>query len=178
MSAKYILLVLVGVLILVLGYQFPIEPLPRADYRISISAGVGVGLIIGFLYPRPLEWWTISIFILLGLLNLPVFSGMNFGLEYLKGEQGAYVWGLLPATFAMRLLVQNGWDRSFLHILVSMFIGVTMVFLCGSFWVYAIHGLDRAFSWTILIQVPTYFILGTGCALCVFVAKKLVSVRG
>lgn len=71
-----------------------------------------------------------AVYLLLGAIGLPVFSGFQGGFGVLLGPTGGYLWGFLPAAVVYRLTEKR----------LSMWLGMTaallMCYLCGSLWFY------------------------------------------
>ena len=97
---------------------------------------LGVALIGGVLgWKRSLA--AVSVYILLGLVGVPVFSGFNAGVGALFGPTGGYIFGffflaLAPALFKL-IPVRNKWGRAGVFYAGSA-IGMAVCYLFGSLW--------------------------------------------
>lgn len=84
------------------------------------------------------KWGTVSIliYLLLGAVGLPVFSGFQGGLGILAGVTGGYLWGFLGSGLGYRAAEKAGK-------LPAMIVGLLVCYACGSLWflVYAGGGL-------------------------------------
>jgi biotin transport system substrate-specific component len=80
-----------AVLCLLCPWSIPLGPVP-----ITLSL-VGVYLAIGCLPPLYAAQ-AVGLYLLLGGLGLPVFSGFQGGVGVLFGATGGYLWGYLPAV--------------------------------------------------------------------------------
>ena len=87
------------------------------------------------------SWGTVSIllYLLLGAVGLPVFSGFQGGPGTLLGVTGGYIWGFLASG-----LVYWGLER--FSKAAAMIAGMLMCYICGTFWfhMYAGGGLMLA----------------------------------
>lgn len=75
------------------------------------------------------KWGTVSIliYLLLGAVGLPVFSGFRGGVGMLLGMTGGYLWGFLFSGLTYWALERFGR-------LPAMIAGMAVCYLCGSFW--------------------------------------------
>ena len=69
----------------------------------------------------------IGVYLLLGAVGLPVFSGFRGGMGMLLGVTGGYLWGFLLSAAVFRLTVRFG-------SLPAMIAGQLVCYLCGSLW--------------------------------------------
>lgn len=86
------------------------------------------------------------LYISLGTLGLPVFSGFGSGLARLLGPTGGYLLAFPVAAFVVGYLVQQ--NKSFLWSVVSMAIGLFIIFSLGTLqlnFVY-FHDWSQAFT--------------------------------
>ena len=75
------------------------------------------------------KWGTVSIliYLLLGAVGMPVFSGFQGGFGALLGVTGGYLWGFLFSGLAY-------WALERLGSLPAMIAGQLVCYLCGSLW--------------------------------------------
>ena len=81
------------------------------------------------------KWGTASIcvYLLLGGVGLPVFSGFQGGLGALLGVTGGYLWGFLFSGLTYWLLERFGK-------LPAMIAAMAVCYLCGSIWFHIYAG--------------------------------------
>ncbi|MBI4546625.1 MAG: biotin transporter BioY [Ignavibacteriae bacterium] len=82
------------------------------------------------------------LYLMLGLVGLPVFSGWGFGLARLLGPTGGYLFSFPVAAFVVGYLID--YHRSFLWHLMSMAVGVAIVFSLGIVQLYAVYSHNWA----------------------------------
>lgn len=84
---------------------------------------------------------TVGIWILLGLVGLPVFSGGNGGFGVLAGATGGYIIGYLAAAIIISFV--KGRRNHIVRNTVSVIaVGIPVIYLIGVPWMKAITGLD------------------------------------
>ena len=76
---------------------------------------------------------TVGIYLLLGVVGLPVFSGFQGGLGALLGVTGGYIAGFLVAALVYWLITALGRDKSIFR-LVGMITGLLACYLFGTLW--------------------------------------------
>ena len=98
---------------------------PISDIGFTMQT-FGVFLALGLLGGK---WGTVSIglYLLLGLVGLPVFSGFRGGPGVLLGVTGGYLWGFLLSGFVYWALERFGK-------LPGMICGLIACYACGTLW--------------------------------------------
>ena len=85
---------------------------------------------------------SVLIYLLFGILGMPVFSGGTGGIAKLLGPTGGYLVGYLPAALAIGFLADRG-KRRFPSLLLAGFAGMTIVYCFGITWM----KLSLGMSW-------------------------------
>ena len=82
---------------------------------------------------------SILLYLLLGIIGLPVFTGFRGGIHALLDPTGGFLWGFLLAGLAYWLMEKLG-------MLPAMICAMLMCYLCGSWWfhLYAVVSLPAA----------------------------------
>ena len=131
MSAKTRRLVssaLLAALICVLApMSLPIGPVPIslatfAIYLASSLAGAKRAAIAVFVY------------ILLGALGVPVFSGFTGGFQRIVGATGGYIVGYLPCALLTGFVVDRYREKSALAYPLGMLLGTIVLYSLGTVW--------------------------------------------
>lgn len=88
-----------------------------------------VGALLGTKYG------TISVFVylLLGAVGLPVFSGFGGGAQRLVGVTGGYLVGYLPCVFAVSFIISKI-GKKFFGYLIAMTVGTVILYSMGTMW--------------------------------------------
>lgn len=74
----------------------------------------------------------IFIYILLGAIGLPVFSGFSGGLQAITGLTGGYIIGYIPCAVLIGLLCGK-YNKKYIYP-VSMLAGTVVCYACGTAW--------------------------------------------
>ena len=91
-----------------------------------------VFFILGLLGGR-LGAISVGIYLLLGTVGLPVFSGFRGGISVLLGVTGGYIWGFLAAALIYwAVTALFGLDRRVK--LPAMVLGMAVCYTCGTLW--------------------------------------------
>lgn len=108
--------------------------IPVSDISITMQTfGVSLALLL-----LGGSWGSVSIgiYLLLGAVGLPVFSGFRGGIGMLLGVSGGFLWGFLLSGLTYRALER--WGR-----LPALIFSLPVCYLCGCLWfgIYAGGGL-------------------------------------
>ena len=84
------------------------------------------------------KWGSLSmiVYMLLGIVGLPVFAGGSSGIGVLLGPTGGYIFGFILAAYIIGKLSRktgNGANSSFFINALNMSAGVLVIYACGAF---------------------------------------------
>ncbi len=83
------------------------------------------------------------VYVLMGLVGLPVFAGFTSGPGIVAGKTGGYLLGYIAGAFVTGLLVQHLPRRPQpLRLSISFFFGASVIYLLGVPWLSYTTGLD------------------------------------
>ncbi|MDR3277334.1 MAG: biotin transporter BioY [Oscillospiraceae bacterium] len=107
-------------------WKIPIGPIPitLATLTLYLAAAV-LGTKRGLA--------AVSVYVALGVVGLPVFSGFQGGAHVLFGPTGGYIIGYLPCAAAIGLTVEKARGRLWSYP-VGMVIGTILCYTCGTAW--------------------------------------------
>lgn len=146
-----------------------IIPLPFTAASLTAQTLV-VNLIALLLTPRQAVF-TIMVYMLLGLSGLPVFSGGMGGPGKLFGPTGGYIMSWLLAAALMSWL--KGTHYSFKrYCLVTMLVGMPVIYILGSAYMKFITGMDWAATFTAAV-LPFIPLDLFKCAAAALIAKPV-----
>lgn len=116
----------------------------------------GVLLTLGILGGK---WGTVSIvlYLLLGLVGLPVFTGFRGGVGALLGATGGFLWGFAATALVYWLLERLGK-------LPAMAAGLLACYLCGCLWFSVYTGGSGVGAVLLACVVP--YLIPDGVKLC------------
>lgn len=98
---------------------------------------------------------SVGVYLLLGALGFPVLSEGRAGLEVMFGATGGYLLGFILSSYMVGLLIEKGWDRSFLKGFLTFSVGQLLIFIPGLLWLGQFTGYE-----TVLEKGFYPFILG------------------
>lgn len=102
---------------------------------------------------------SIFVYLCLGAVGLPVFSGFGGGIGILTGPTGGYLWGFLLGGLVYWLVTALGGKKI---PAILLFQGVC--YLCGMVW-FAIHFAPDSSLWEIFVATVLPFLLPDGIKL-------------
>jgi len=103
--------------------RIPIAPIPFTLQMLFVLLS---GIILGPLYGALSQ----IVYVLLGLVGLPVFAGGTSGFGILFGPTGGYLFGFIIGAYLVGKLNQVLKD-TFVRNLISMFSGIVVIYLLG-----------------------------------------------
>lgn len=127
-------------------------------------------LLVGAAYGPGLGTMTVLLYLLEGVVGLPVFAlnqsgGHDTGLKVIEfvGSTGGYLWGFVLAGALTGWLARRGWDRSFRSAIGAMLLGEVVIYAVGVPWLH--HALPalmgKPVSWQTTFGFGLYpFIIG------------------
>ena len=104
--------------------------LPMGDTVITLQT-FGIFLTLGLLGGKR-GTITVLVYLLLGAIGVPVFSGFRGGLGALLGTTGGYIFGFM-STSVLYWIMTSIKDTPHIRI-IAMVIGLLLCYGCGSWW--------------------------------------------
>jgi biotin transport system substrate-specific component len=139
--ARFAAFAVIGTLALVASskIEVPFEPVPMTLQTLAV-------MILGAAYGARLAGATVALYLLEGLIGLPVFAGASAGPAVFMGPTGGYLIGFLPAATFIGFLAERGWVRSTLPLLAAMTMGHAIIFVFGFSWLATFVGAEKAWE--------------------------------
>lgn len=129
-----------------IAFVLPFSPVP-------VTLGLlGVMLATCILGPR-LGTISCLIYLLVGIVGVPVFSGFTGGIGIPLGPSGGYLLGYLWIPLCC-LLFRNSTASQLQKVLPGLLLGLLLCYLCGTFWLS--YQLEITFSQAFLIGTLPY----------------------
>jgi biotin transport system substrate-specific component len=127
--ARHIALILLGTLLVVAATQviIPTSPVPFTGQTFAVLL---VGGALGFRRAA----LSLTLYLLLGAIGLPVFSRGGHGTEFLLGATGGYIVGFIVAAAVAGRLAELGWDRHLAGAIGAMLVGNVIIYAFGAPW--------------------------------------------
>ncbi|MBY8975125.1 biotin transporter BioY [Rhodobacteraceae bacterium NNCM2] len=131
---KRAVLVVAGIAALVVSSKISIPMWPSP---VPINMATFAVLSIGAAYGPRLGLVTVLGYLLIGAMGFDVFvssSSENYGLAYMLGGTGGYLFGFAVAAAVLGLCARRGWDRNVLTMALAMLIGNALIYVFGVAW--------------------------------------------
>ena len=167
---KSLLVIILGSLALTISakIKIPFYPVPMTMQTfVVLFFGISFGYKIGLA--------TIGLYLIEGILGLPVFSGSperGVGLAYFTGPTMGYLIGFLSACFLSSFIKISD---NYLIILIKLIISVSTIYILGVIWLGTIIGWDKPiFELGVMpFLLAEFFKIG----LILILAKKILKLR-
>lgn len=168
LSAMFVTLIIAGAFI-----KIPIPMLP-------ITLQTLFTLLAGLLLGRRLGSISVAVYLLLGLLGLPVFTEGG-GIFYVLKPSFGYIIGFIAGAYLAGWMVEGEEVPSYKRLLAASFCGLGVIYVIGMIYYAFISnlylgkaiGLKSLFLYCFLLVVPGDIVL---CFLGAFVAKRLIPI--
>lgn len=121
--------------------QVPIGPVPIVLTNLFVLLS---GLLLGARWGAAAA----ALYVLVGALGLPVFSGGRGGLAHLIGPTGGYLFGFIFSAWVTGLISAR-FSRSLSGNAIAVFLGVLTVYSLGVPWLKWVTLMTWAKAWTV-----------------------------
>ena len=135
---KYVFLALIGSIILAVSskIKIPFYPVPMTmQTLIVLVIGIGFGWKLGLA--------TVSLYLLEGIIGLPVFSGTpekGLGLIYFTGPTMGYLIGFLIAVY---ISGKFNYDNNLVKNFLKLMLATSFIYILGMSWLGSLIGWDK-----------------------------------
>ncbi len=135
---KFLLVVFLGSIILAISAKIKIP-----FYPVPMTMQTFVVLFLGISFGYKIALATVGLYLLEGVMGLPVFSNSperGVGLAYFIGPTMGYLIGFLSACFIASFIKEN--DNYFL-IFIKLFLSVSTIYILGVLWLGTLLGWEK-----------------------------------
>lgn len=143
------LLIVGGALFLALcaqiSFQLPFTPVPITLQTFGV-------LLLGASYGAWRGAATTALYLLMGVVGLPVFADQSHGLDVVLGATGGYLIGFVVASAFVGWLAQRQWDRRFSSATAAILTGTVIIYAIGLPWLM----IDQNLSWATTMEFGLY----------------------
>jgi biotin transport system substrate-specific component len=132
--------IVLGVIFLFASAQItiPLEPVPITMQTVALMA-------IALTYANlNTALATVSSYLILGGLGVPIFAGHSFGISKLFGATGGYLIGFLPCVYIMHKISDIFGKDTIYKLFFNCLAGTAIVFVCGISWLASFIGCQQA----------------------------------
>lgn len=118
--------------------SIPVGPIPitLATFAIYLAA-----IVLGKKYGT----LAVVIYILLGAVGLPVFSGFSGGFQKIVSATGGYIIGYIPCAFIVGTMCEYGGNKKIYGIL-GVILGTAVLYSIGTYWFMFVSGKELAYA--------------------------------
>ena len=132
------------------SYQPAFTPVPYTLQTFSV-------LLVGAAYGAMLGAASLSLYLILGVVGVPLFASHKHGWDTFSGATGGYIVGFVVAAAVTGYLAERGWDKRFATSVTMMLTGSVVIYACGAAWLH--HWLHASWNPT-LVDGVYYFVPG------------------
>jgi biotin transport system substrate-specific component len=132
------------------SYQPAFTPVPYTLQTFSV-------LLVGAAYGAMLGAASLSLYLILGIVGVPLFAEHKHGWDVFSGATGGYIVGFVIAAALTGYLAERGWDKRFATSVTMMLTGSVVIYACGALWLH--HWLHASWN-TTLTDGVYYFVPG------------------
>ena len=167
---KYLLIIFLGSILLTISSKIKIP-----FYPVPMTMQTFVVLFLGMSFGYKIGLATVSLYLLEGIIGLPVFSNSpekGVGIIYFTGPTMGYLIGFLFATF---LAGYFNFKVNIFYTFLKLIISVSVIYLLGIFWLGNLIGWDKP-----IIQLGvTPFLLAElfKVSILAILSKKIIKLR-
>jgi biotin transport system substrate-specific component len=127
--------------------------IPTSGGGIPITGQSLAVLCVLFLLPNWHGVFAIGLYILLGVLGLPVYADGTSGFDKLIGNSGGYLYGFFIASIILTVLFPKR-ETTLNTILGFMTLGTTLIVLSGTLHLSISYGLSKAIEYGVTPFLP------------------------
>ena len=135
---KYLLIIFLGSILLTISSKIKIP-----FYPVPMTMQTFVVLFLGMSFGYKIGLATVSLYLLEGIIGLPVFSNSpekGVGIIYFTGPTMGYLIGFLFATF---LAGYFNFKVNVFYTFLKLIISVSVIYILGVFWLGNLIGWDK-----------------------------------
>ena len=147
---KYLLIIFLGSILLTISSKIKIP-----FYPVPMTMQTFVVLFLGMSFGYKIGLATVSLYLLEGIIGLPVFSNSpekGVGIIYFTGPTMGYLIGFLFATF---LAGYFNFKVNIFYTFLKLIISVSVIYILGVFWLGNLIGWDKPI---IQLGVPPFLL--------------------
>ena len=129
-------------------------------------------LVVGFVLGRKRALFAIALYLILGVMDFPVFAKGASGIDTLMGGSGGFLYGFLIGGYVCGALQENGFGASFAESLIAMTIGTALILTCGIAQLTYLYGFEKALDYGLIPFWPGAIVKIILGALIIYTIQK------
>ena len=159
-----ILKILVGTFFIYIGALIAFD-LNLNETKIPITGQSLAVLVVGFLLGRKMGVLAVAVYLLLGIIGLPVFAGESEIELFTEGGKGffngfwmsaketftqgsgGFLYGFIFAAYVIGWLAEIGFDKSFFKIIIAMILGTLVFLVFGVGHLSSLYGFEKGLEY-------------------------------
>jgi biotin transport system substrate-specific component len=145
----YILLENILCLILAAKISFYV---PFSEVPITLQSLMVV--LIGTIYGSRAGLFGVVVYLFLGYVGIPVFSGKDSGIAYMMGTTGGFLMGFVPAVIVAGMFANFEWDRDIKRSFFMLLLAQGIILASGIIWMREVLGVFQSPESIILPLLP------------------------
>ena len=167
---KSLVLIFLGSIILTISAKIKIP-----FYPIPMTMQTFIVLFLGVSFGYKIALASVSLYLLEGILGLPVFSNSperGIGLAYFTGPTMGYLIGFLSACFLASLVKE---DDNYFLIFIKLILSVSTIYILGVMWLGTLIGWHKP-----ILELGVYpFLIAEIFKICLLtvITKKIINLR-
>jgi biotin transport system substrate-specific component len=130
-----------------LAFYLPWSPVPITGQTFAVFL---TGAVLG----SKLGGLSLALYLMEGLVGLPVFAGGTGGVAVLLGPTAGYLAGFIPAAMLVGSLAEHGFDRNKISTLMSFFLGQGVIYFTGVMRLIAFIDIKDVFNLGVIPFLP------------------------
>jgi len=125
----------------------PFTPVPVTGQTLAV-------LLVGALLGSRRGFGSLRMYLVSGVMGLPVFSGGMVGIARLAGPTGGYLLGFLAAAFVVGTLCERSGARRPVPLVLVLVLGSLVIYLFGVPWLSLYVGLEKSLALGLIPFIP------------------------
>ncbi len=130
-----------------LAFYLPWSPVPITGQTFAV-------LLTGAVLGSKRGGFSLVLYLLEGMMGLPVFAGGAGGPAVLFGPTAGYLIGFVPAAMLVGSLAEKGFDRQRTSILITFFLGQAIIYLTGAIRLLEFFDMKQIFKLGVIPFLP------------------------
>lgn len=123
--------------------SIPIEPVPICLTLFAVE-------LCGALLEKKYAAMSAGVYVLLGLVGVPVFANFKSGAAVLFGTTGGYILGYVLCAWVIAFIIEK-WGREIWKQVIAMVVGLAVCYFFGTAWFMVLSGRSLAESMTLCV---------------------------